>query len=81
MMDAYPMPQIDEVIDKLEMKDCVILGHIVRSGNVKPDPGKLEAVKQFPDPQSKKQTKAFLGDLSIFGISLIWSYKEYYPYI
>lgn len=46
---------------QLEMKECVYLGHIVGSNNVKPDPGKLEAVRQFPVPQMKKQVRAFLG--------------------
>ena len=43
------------------MKECAYLGHIVGSGSVKPDPGKLEAVRQFPFPQTKKQVRAFLG--------------------
>ena len=43
------------------MEECVYLGYIVGSGNVKPDPGKLEAVRQFSVPQTKKQMRAFLG--------------------
>lgn len=43
------------------MKECTYLGHIVGSGSVKPDPAKLEAVRQFPVPHTKKQVRAFLG--------------------
>ena len=32
-----------------------LFGHIVGSGNVEPDPGKLEAVREFSVPQTKKQ--------------------------
>ena len=46
---------------QLGMKECVYLGHIVGSGNVKPDPGKIEAVRQFSTPRTKKQVRAFLG--------------------
>ena len=43
------------------MEEGVYLGHIVGGGNVKPDPGKKEAVRQFSIPQTKKQVRAFLG--------------------
>ena len=45
---------------QLGMKECV-LGHVVGYGNVKPDPGKIEAVRQFSTPRTKKQVRAFLG--------------------
>ena len=43
------------------MKECSYLGHIVGSGQVKPDPRKLQAVKEFPIPITKKQVRGFLG--------------------
>ena len=35
------------------------LGHVIGGGQVKPDPGKLEAVRDYPTPVSKKQVRAF----------------------
>ena len=43
------------------MKECVYLGHVVGNGTVKPEHGKLEAVQDFPTPETKSQVRAFLG--------------------
>ena len=43
------------------MERCNYLGHIVGSGQVQPDPSKLEAVKTFTIPKSKKEVRVFLG--------------------
>ena len=43
------------------MSKCIYLGHVVGSGEVSPDPAKLEAIRSFPIPVSKKQVRAFLG--------------------
>ena len=37
------------------------LGHIIGGGEVRPDPEKLSAVRDYPIPISKKQVRAFLG--------------------
>ena len=39
------------------------LGHayVIEGGQVKPDPRKLEAMRDYPTPVSKKQVRAFLG--------------------
>ena len=37
------------------MAQCAYLGHIVGSGLVHPEPAKIQAVKDFPVPQTKKQ--------------------------
>jgi len=37
------------------------LGHVIGEGAVKPDPQKLDAVKNYPQPDSKKDVRAFLG--------------------
>ena len=46
---------------QLRMEEHVYLAHIIESVNIKPDPVKTEAIRQFSIPQSKKQVKAFLG--------------------
>jgi hypothetical protein len=40
---------------------CSYLGHVVGSGEVRPEPSKLQAVKDFPTPTTKKEVRAFLG--------------------
>jgi len=37
------------------------LGHVIGEGNVKPDLQKLDAVKNYPQPEGKKDARAFLG--------------------
>ena len=37
------------------------LGHVIGGGKVKPDPQKLEAVKDYPTPVCKRDVRAFLG--------------------
>ena len=37
------------------------LGHMIGGRQVKPDPRKLETVRDYPTPVSKKQVRAFLG--------------------
>ena len=36
-------------------------GHVIGSGQVSPAPGKIEAVKNFPNPSTKKRMRQFLG--------------------
>ena len=43
------------------MAQCIYLGHVVGSGEVRPDTTKVEAVKQFPVPIIKKNVRTFLG--------------------
>ena len=43
------------------MARCVYLGHVVGSGEVRPNPTKIEAVKSFPVPTTKKDVRVFLG--------------------
>lgn len=43
------------------MTECTYLGHVVGSGVVKPEESKLTAIKQFPQPKTKKQIRSFLG--------------------
>ena len=37
------------------------LGHIVSSKGVEPDPAKVQAVKDWPQPSTVKELRAFLG--------------------
>lgn len=37
------------------------LGHIISREGVMPDPGKVEAVKNFPIPKTSRDMKSFLG--------------------
>lgn len=49
--------------DKCEFlrKEVTYLGHIISETGVKPDPGKVEAVRNFPRPKNDKNIKQFLG--------------------
>ena len=46
------------------------LGHIVGNGTVSPADCKVQAVRAFPQPRTKKQVRQFLG-LTGFGVSWI----------
>jgi len=46
---------------KFGMKECVYLGYIVGNGVVRPEMSKIEAVMEFPTPQTKSHVRAFLG--------------------
>ena len=43
------------------MRECVYLGYVVGNGQVKPDPEKVKAVREYPVPITKKQVRGFLG--------------------
>ena len=43
------------------MGSCSYLGHIVGNGQVRPEEMKLQAVREFPTPTTKKRVQAFLG--------------------
>lgn len=49
--------------DKCEFlrREVGYLGHIISDQGVKPDPSKLTAVKEFPQPRNAKNIKQFLG--------------------
>ena len=40
---------------------CVYLGHLVGGGIVQPETAKIQAVRDFPVPVTKKQVRTFLG--------------------
>ena len=43
------------------MQQCTYLGHVVGMGCLRPEAGKVEAVKQFPTPSTKSDVRTFLG--------------------
>ena len=43
------------------MAECMYLGHKVGSGRVAPDDLKVEIIKKYPAPRTKKQVRSFLG--------------------
>ena len=43
------------------MARCTYLGHMVGGGEVRPEPSKVEAIRTFPVPTTKKQVRVFLG--------------------
>lgn len=49
--------------DKCEFlrKEVAYLGHVIGEDGVKPDPGKVKAIKEFPAPKNHKNIKQFLG--------------------
>lgn len=46
---------------KFAMKEIKYLGHIVGNGQIKADPGKVEAIQDFPIPRTTRQVRRFLG--------------------
>lgn len=46
---------------KFCMKEIKYLGHIVGHGCIKPDPGKVDAISNFPIPRTVRQVRSFLG--------------------
>jgi hypothetical protein len=37
------------------------LGHIVRDGEIRPDPDKIKAILDYPEPKNRKELKGFQG--------------------
>ena len=46
------------------MKEVKFLGHIVGNGGIKPDPAKVQVVKDWPRPKDAHQVRQFLGHVS-----------------
>ncbi len=61
----------------LFLKKAVIkyLGHIISEEGLRPDPKLMEAIRNYPTPQNKKQVKSFLG-LSGYYNKFIWDYAN-----
>jgi hypothetical protein len=64
----------------IKLKKCAFglaqvdfLGHVISAAGIQVDPAKVQAIKQWPQPRTRKQVKAFLG-LSGFYRRFIRSY-------
>ena len=42
-------------------RELTFLGHVVSANGIRTEPGKVEAVKNFPEPRSVKEVQRFLG--------------------
>ena len=42
-------------------RELPFLGHIVSAEGIKPDPEKVEAIRQLPPPRNKSELRTFLG--------------------
>ena len=51
--------------------EIVFVGHLVRHGTIRPDPSKVDAIKQIPIPTDVTQLKSFLG--------LVNYYRKFIP--
>ncbi|KAL5491649.1 hypothetical protein EMCRGX_G016981 [Ephydatia muelleri] len=49
---------------QMGMEECVYLGHIVGNGVVRPEAGKVEAVKTFPIPKTRRSRKSAPNSIS-----------------
>eukprot|EP01125_Pyxidicula_operculata_P009162 TRINITY_DN3033_c0_g1_i1.p1 TRINITY_DN3033_c0_g1~~TRINITY_DN3033_c0_g1_i1.p1 ORF type:complete len:151 (-),score=8.27 TRINITY_DN3033_c0_g1_i1:95-547(-) len=43
-----------------------ILGHIIQAGKIKPDPEKVKAITNFPEPTSPSEVASFLGMIGYY---------------
>lgn len=55
-------------VDKTEFlrKELLYLGHVITPDGVRPNPDKIQAVKDFPKPKTKTEIKRFLGLLGYY---------------
>jgi hypothetical protein len=68
-------PRLEEANFKIKPIKCVFatdtveyLGHIVTNEEVKPDPRKIQAVRDYPTPRTIRDVRAFIIDMfEIFG--------------
>ena len=51
---------------KFGYEEILLLGHVVNGKGIKPDPRKVEAIKQLPYPKTVKQLQSLLGCYNYF---------------
>ncbi|KAL7294456.1 hypothetical protein TKK_0012451 [Trichogramma kaykai] len=63
MIDRFAKANTSIEPSKCQMlkKEAKVLGHIVGNGEIKPDPTKIEAMRDYPAPTNPKKVKQFLG--------------------
>ena len=47
-------------------KELKYLGHLITGDGVKPNPDKIDAIRRYPIPQTKREIKSFLGLLGYY---------------
>ena len=43
------------------MQECSYLGHVIGRGSTRPETQKIEALRSYPQPRTKKDVRSFLG--------------------
>ncbi|XP_029657087.1 uncharacterized protein K02A2.6-like [Octopus sinensis] len=51
----------------IKAKECKFFGIIYSAGGVKPDPAKVEAIRDIKDPKDRKELRSFLGLIHYMG--------------
>lgn len=51
---------------KMFRKEITFLGHVLNTEGIKPEPGKIEGIKQFPRPRRLRQLRGFLGLMDFY---------------
>lgn len=83
---AEHLEHISEVLRRIEAANLTInpakvslckqslkfLGHVISPGNCRPDPDKVQAVSDFPEPKTVKELQRFLG--------LVGYYRNFIPH-
>lgn len=68
IFDRLRQANLKVQLDKTEFlrKEVAFLGHLITPDGLKPNPKKVEAIKNFPLPKNTKELKGFLGLLSYY---------------
>lgn len=68
ILNALEKANLKVQLNKSEFlqKEVAFLGHIVNEDGVKPNPDKIEAIKNWPTPKTEKEIKSFLGTLGYY---------------
>jgi hypothetical protein len=63
VLEALEKHQLYVGLDKCAfgLRSVDFLGHVVSSEGIKPDPAKVEAVREWPTPKSVREVRSFLG--------------------
>ena len=68
------LTRLQEVGVKLKREKCFVsqsslkyLGHIIDATGIHPDPEKVKAINEAPEPQNKEQLQSFIGLVNYYG--------------
>lgn len=51
---------------EFEKERVTFLGHVISAKGTEPDPGKIQAIKDYTSPKNKKQLQGFLGTVDFY---------------